>query len=36
MDKATQSEALPLNKLPLSLRFVIKSVSFTAHHYSTS
>ena len=32
MDNETESTPLSLNKLPLSLRFIIKSFAFTAHH----
>ena len=32
MDKDTHSVSLSLNKLPLSLRFIIKSFAFTVHH----
>lgn len=32
MDKETQSVSFSLSKLPLSLRFIIKSFAFTAHH----
>ena len=32
MDKDTQNVSLSLRKLPLSLRFIIKSFAFMAHH----
>ena len=32
MDNDTQGVSLSLSKLPLSLRFIIKSFAFTAHH----
>ena len=32
MDKDTQSVSLSLSKLPLSLRFILKSSAFMAHH----
>ena len=32
MDNDTESTPFSLNKLPLSLRFIIKSFAFAAHH----
>ena len=32
MDNETESTPFSLNKLPLSLRFIIKSFAFAAHH----